>query len=204
MTTTSQKIADMLLLLGMGLIILITGFMLIIPRLGKQSFDYSAFIQTSSQLSETLLDHFSLDQAEFLYTYLLTLSLDEVNTRYQELIPHFPTQTSHVTSSYAQVKEMAKIALTLAQQTFATSNVQIINAVYTTNSGFSALLGKPQPYLFFAVNADKSAILSIEITPAIEQTHTSRLFWSIEQSKDLLATQQAVQKLLVVFNEIKR
>ncbi len=204
MTTTSQKITDMLLLFGMGLIILIIGFMLIVTRLGKSSFTYQAFKQASNELSETLLDHLPLDQAEFLHIHLLTLSLEEVNSRYTELTPHFPGNSAYTVSSYAQVREMAKIALSLAQQSFNTSNVQVVNAVYTTNSGFSALVRQPQPYLFFATNADKSAILAIKVTPTVDDIHMARLLWPIEQSTNLLETQLAVQKLLVVFNEIKR
>lgn len=203
MTTTSQKIADSLFLFGMGLTVLIVGFMLIRTRVGQTSFHYDTFQQVIHTSPETPQNLALIEQAAWLFNSLLSLPLDEINSRYTALVPHFPAQSAHVVSSYAQVRHMATLALAKAQQTFNTDNVQIVNAVYTTNSGFSALMRQPQPYLFFATTADKSAMLAIEVQPTAD-AHQTRLLWDAEQSTNLLETQQAVQKLLVVFNEIKR
>ena len=82
-------------------------------------------------------------------------------------------------------------------------DVKAVNAVYTPSSVYSALLDEPQPYLFFISNSEQDRIVAIQVSPSKNGPVVETL-WAIEQTNNLEYTQGQIQKLLLVYNEIKR
>lgn len=199
-----QRIHDYMLHIAVAVVIFITGFIIAYSSLPKPTFDYSTFSEQQNNFAQCVNnDALFLSAKRFENSYL-TLPLETINTEYNTLREQIPSNCGsfHVESSYEQLQEMALPVLAEAQRFYGSKNVKAVNAVYTTPSQYNALLKQPQPYLFFISDNEQERIVAIKVIPTKDDVKITPL-WGYKESKDLAYTQGEVQKLLLVYNEIK-
>ena len=199
-----QRIHDYMFHITVAVVIFITGFVIAYSNLPKPQFDYSTFIKQQVEFKHCVNnDALFLAANAFDKTYR-KLSLSNISAQYKTLRNKIPSNCGafHVESSYEQLQKMALPVLAEAQRFYGSKEVKAVNAVYTIPSQYNALLDRPQPYLFFISDKDQAGIVAIEVSPAKEGLHIEPL-WGYEESHDLAYTQGEVQKLLLVYNEIK-
>lgn len=200
-----QRIHDYMFHITVAVIIFITGFIIVYGNLPKPQFEYAAFIEQQRAFKHCVNNEALFSTADTFEKDYLQLPLAEISTQYKTLRKQVPTNCGsfHVESSYEQLQKMALPVLTKAQAFYNSEDVKAVNAVYTPSAVYSALLGRPQPYLFFISDKDQKRIVAIKVSPAKEGLLIEPL-WGYEESQNLAYTQGEVQKLLLVYNEIKR
>lgn len=199
-----QRIHDYMFHIAVAIVIFIAGFVIAYSNLPKPQFDYSTFTEQQVAFRHCVNnDALFLAANTFEKTYL-KLSLEDIATQYKTLRDQIPSDcgTFHVESSYEQLQEMAPSVLAEAQRYYGSTEVKAVNAVYTTPSQYSALLEIPQPYLFFISDKAQERIVAIRVSPTKEGLIIKPL-WGYQQSQNLIYTQGEVQKLLLVYNEVK-
>ena len=199
-----QRIHDYMFHIAVAVVIFITGFVIAYSNLPKPQFDYSAFTEQQDAFRRCVNnDALFLAANTFEKTYL-KLSLEDIATQYKTLHDQIPSDCGafHVESSYEQLQEMAPSVLAEAQRYYGSTDVKAVNAVYTSPSQYNALLDIPQPYLFFISDKEQERIVAIKVSPAKEGLIIEP-FWGYQQSQNLAYTQGEVQKLLLVYNEVK-
>jgi hypothetical protein len=200
-----QRIHDYMFHIAVAVIIFIIGFVIVYGNLPKPQFEYAAFTEQQQAFKHCVNnDALFMTAAAFEKDYL-QLPLADISAQYKTLREQVPTNCGsfHVESSYEQLQAMALPVLTKAQAFYNSEDVKAINAVYTPSSVYSALLGRPKPYLFFISDKDQDRIVAIQVSPLKEGVLIEPL-WGYEESQNLAYTQGEVQKLLLVYNEIKR
>jgi len=200
-----QRIHDYMFHIAVAVIIFIIGFVIVYGNLPKPQFDHAAFIDKQQTFKHCVNNNALFMTADAFEENYLQLPLADISTQYKTLREQVPTNcgTFHVESSYEQLQEMALPVLAKAQDFYNSEDVKVVNAVYTPSSLYSALLGRPQPYLFFISDKDQDRIVAIKVSPLQEGVLVEPL-WGYEESQNLAYTQGEVQKLLLVYNEIKR
>ncbi|MGF1905633.1 hypothetical protein [Aliivibrio salmonicida] len=199
-----QRIHDYMLHIAVAVVIFITGFIIAYSSLPKPTFDYSTFTDQQQNFKQCVNnDELFASTQQFENDYL-TLPLEVINAQYKALRDQIPSNCGsfHVESSYEQLQEMALPVLAYAQHFYGIKDVKAVNAVYTTPSQYNALLKQPQPYLFFISDNKQERIVAIKVIPTEDDVKIMP-FWGYEESQDLAYTQGEVQKLLLVYNEIK-
>lgn len=200
-----QRIHDYLFHISVAVIIFIVGFIIVYGNLPKPQFKYTTFINQQQRFKQCVNNEALFLNAGIFEKDYLQLPLQAISTQYKKLREQVPTHctTLHVESSYEQLQEMALPVLAEAQHFYKSKEVKVVNAVYTPASQYSALLSTPKPYLFFISNKNQQRIVAIKASPLKSSIFVEPL-WTYEQSKNLAYTQGEVQKLLLVYNEIKR
>lgn len=200
-----QRIHDYMFHIAVAVVIFIIGFVIVYGNLPKPQFEHAAFTEQQQAFKHCVNNDVLFITADAFEKDYLQLPLEEISTQYKTLREQVPTNCStfHVESSYEQLQEMALPVLAKAQAFYNSEDVKAVNAVYTPSSLYSALLGMPQPYLFFISNKDQDRIVAIKVSPLKEGALIEPL-WGYEESQNLAYTQGEVQKLLLVYNEIKR
>lgn len=200
-----QRIHDYLFHIAVAVVIFIIGFVIVYSSLPKPQFDQNAFVKHQQSFEQCLNNEVLLTTAKDFEQNYLHLSLQDISAQYKALRKQVPTNcgTLYLESSYEQLQEMALSVLERAQHFYNNEDVKAVNAVYTPSSVYSALLGEPQPYLFFFSDKDQDRIVAINVLPSEKGLNITTL-WDYEQSQDLPFTQGEIQKLLLVYNEIKR
>lgn len=199
-----QRIHDYMFHIAVAVVIFISGFVIAYSSLPKPYFEYSTFTEQQSIFTQCVNnDDLFLVANNFELRYL-TLPLETIYNEYKTLREQIPSDcgTFHVESSYEQLQEMALPVLAEAQRFYGSKDVKAVNAVYTTPSQYNALLNQPQPYLFFISDKEQERIVAIKVAPTKDALTITPL-WGYEESQDLAYTQGEVQKLLLVYNEIK-
>ena len=199
-----QRIHDYMLHITVAVVIFITGFVIAYSSLPKPSFDYSTFTEQQQNFKQCVNNDELFASAQQFENDYLTLPLEVINAQYKALRDQIPSDCGsfHVESSYEQLQEMALPVLAEAQRFYGTQNVKAVNAVYTTPSQYNALLTQPQPYLFFISDNEQERIAAFKVTPTKDDVQITSL-WGYEESQNLAYTQGEVQKLLLIYNEIK-
>lgn len=199
-----QRIHDYMLHIAVAVVIFITGFIIAYSSLPKPSFDYLTFTEQQNNFAQCINNKALFSMAEQFEDSYLTQQLETIHTEYKALRDQIPSECGsfHVESSYEQLQEMALPVLAYAQHFYGTKDVKAVNAVYTTPSQYNALLKQPQAYLFFISDAEQERIVAIKVSPTKDDVSITSL-WGYEESQDLAYTQGEVQKLLLVYNEIK-
>ncbi|PKH09682.1 hypothetical protein CXF93_00365 [Moritella sp. Urea-trap-13] len=190
--------------IAVAIVIFILGFVIAYSSLPKPYFEFTTFSEQQRQFKLCVdNDDLFLSAYRFEDTYL-TLSLEAIHTQYKALRDQIPSDCGsfHVESSYEQLQEMALPVLAEAQRFYGSKEVKAVNVVYTTPSQYNALLKQPQSYLFFISDKEQERIVAIKVSPTKDALQITPL-WGYEESKDLAYTQGEVQKLLLVYNEIK-
>ena len=198
-----QRINEYLLMIFVAVIMFLIGITVLHSAVKEPKFNYENFLEQQQEFSNCINDTELFTKAQDFHSSFLDLELEEITEEYHKLIETPNCQASYVTSTYDEVKEMALIVVSAAQEFFNSEDIKVIDAVYTTKEQYSALLQQPQEYLFFALNSDQSRIIALTIKPTREG-YVVQNVWEYEQSDDVLYTQSVVQKLLIVFNEIKQ
>jgi hypothetical protein len=199
-----QRIHDYMFHIAVAVVIFITGFIIAYSTLPKPSFEYSTFTEQQSNFKQCVNNDELFLLAEHFEKSYLTLPLETIHSEYNTLRDQIPNDCGafHVESSYEQLQEMAIPVLAEAQRFYGSKDVKAVNAVYTTPSQYNALLKQPQPYLFFISDNEQERIVAIKVMPTKDAFEITPL-WGYEESQDLAYTQGEVQKLLLVYNEIK-
>lgn len=200
-----QRIHDYMFHIAVAVVIFIIGFVIVYGNLPKPQFEHAAFIEQQQAFKHCVNNDALFITADAFEKDYLQLPLEDISTQYKTLREQVPTNcgTFHVESSYEQLQEMALPVLAKAQAFYNSEDVKAVNAVYTPSSLYSALLGTPQPYLFFISDKDQDRIVAIKVSPLKEGLLVEPL-WGYEESQNLAYTQGEIQKLLLVYNEIKR
>lgn len=200
-----QRIHDYMFHIAVAVIIFIIGFVIVYGNLPKPQFKHSAFIENQSTFKQCVNNDPLFVSADSFEKEYLQLPLADISAQYKTLRQQVPANCAslHVESSYEQLQAMALPVLAKAQAYYKSADVKAVNAVYTPSSIYSALLGEPQPYLFFISDKDQERIVAIKVSPS-EQGPIIKPLWEYEDSQNIDFTQAAVQKLLLVYNEIKR
>lgn len=200
-----QRIHDYMFHIAVAVAIFIIGFIIVYGNLPKPQYEHAAFIVQQQAFKQCVNNDSLFITADAFEKDYLQLPLEDISVQYKSLREQVPTNcgTFHVESSYEQLQEMALPVLAEAQKFYNSKYVKAVNVVYTPSSLYSALLGTPQPYLFFISDKDQDRIVAIKVSPAKEGLLIKPL-WGYEKSKNLAFTQGEVQKLLLVYNEIKR
>lgn len=199
-----QRIHDYMLHITVAVVIFIIGFVLVYNILPKPQFSYSAFIRQQAEFKRCIGNEELFLSANHFNEEYRQLPLETLSLQYKALTAKIPSNCGalHAESSYEQLLEMAIPVLAAAQKFYKSEDVKAVNAVYTMPSRYSALLDKPQPYLFFISNKDQDRIVAIKVSPT-ETDVLIELLWDFKESTDLAYTQGQVQKLLLVYKEIK-
>ncbi|PKG40456.1 hypothetical protein [Psychromonas sp. Urea-02u-13] len=200
-----QRIHDYMFHIAVAVIIFIVGFIIVSGNLPKPQFEHAAFIDQQLAFKQCVNNDSLFLSADVFEKDYRQLPLEDISAQYKLLREQIPTNcgTFHVESSYEQLQEMALPVLAQAQKFYNSEDVKAVNAVYTPSSLYSALLGTPQPYLFFISDKNQDRIVAIKVSPLKDSVLVEPL-WGYEESKNLDFTQGEVQKLLLVYNEIKR
>ncbi|MGF1688494.1 hypothetical protein L4C36_17700 [Photobacterium japonica] len=199
-----QRIHDYMFHIAVAVVIFIAGFIIAYSNLPKPQFDYTTFTTQQPQFQQCLNNAALQQRAQQFEQSYTTLPLTEIQANFKALTDQVPENCGayHVESSYEQLQAMATPVLTAAQQYYGEQNVKAVNAVYTQPSQYRALLGEPQPYLFFISDSTQTRIAAFKATPTPDSVDVMPL-WDHAHSQDLAYTQGEVQKLLLVFNEVK-
>ncbi|MEZ9626453.1 hypothetical protein [Aliivibrio fischeri] len=199
-----QRIHDYMFHIAVAIVIFISGFIIAYSNLPKPSFEFSTFVEQQEKFKQCVNNEALFLSAKGFENSYATLSLESIQNQFKALRDQIPSDCGsfHVESSYEQLEEMALPVLAKAQRFYGSKEVKAVNAVYTTPSQYNALLEQPQPYLFFISDKHQERIVAMKVTPTKESLHITPL-WEYEQSQDLAYTQGEVQKLLLVYNEIK-
>lgn len=200
-----QRIHDYMFHIAVAVIIFIIGFVIVYNNLPKPQFDYTYFTEQQSEFKRCVNNEALSQSAHHFEATYQQLSLTDISAQFKTLRTQIPTNCNaiYVESSYEQLQAMALPVLAEAQRFYKTQDVKAVNAVYTTPSQYSALLDMPQPYLFFISDNQQERIVAITVAPAKEGLVITPL-WGYEQSENLAYTQSEIQKLLLVYKEIKR
>lgn len=200
-----QRIHDYMFHIAVAVVIFIVGFIIVYGNLPKPQFEYATFIEQQQGFKQCVNNDSLFNTADAFEKNYLQLSLQDISAQYRSLREQVPTNcaTFHVESSYEQLQKMALVVLARAQKFYNSKDVKAVNVVYTPSSIYSALLAPPKPYLFFISDKDQARIVAIKVSPLKESVLVEPL-WAYEESKNLVFTQGEVQKLLLVYNEIKR
>ncbi|WP_413699897.1 hypothetical protein ACLKMH_21530 [Psychromonas sp. KJ10-10] len=204
-----QRIHDYMFHIAVAVMIFIVGFIIVYNNLPKQQFAYSDFISEQQQFKQCVNNPSLFDTVNAFEKSYRQLPLVDVSAQYQSLKALIDREVPpnckmrHVESSYEQLQQVALSVITTAQDFFDSEDVKAVNAVYTPSSLYSALLNAPQPYLFFISDKNQNRIVAMRALPSEESVQIEPL-WQYENSKNLNFTQAEVQKLLLVYNEIKR
>ncbi|GLS91652.1 hypothetical protein GCM10007916_27210 [Psychromonas marina] len=200
-----QRIHDYLFHIAVAVVIFIIGFIIVYGNLPKPQFDQSAFANQQQSFQQCVNNDALFNSAQTFEKTYLQLPLQEISAQYKSLRKLVPVNCGslHAESSYEQLQEMALPVLAKAQAFFNMEDVKAVNAVYTPSSAYSALLDTPQPYLFFISDKEQERIVAIKVSPS-ENGPIIEPLWNYEESQNLAYTQGEVQKLLLVYNEIKR
>ncbi|MGF1724323.1 hypothetical protein [Photobacterium nomapromontoriensis] len=199
-----QRIHDYMLHIAVAIVIFIVGFIIAYSHLPKPHFSYATFTEQQPIFSRCVNnDELFVAAEQFEKTYS-TRPLASIQTAFKALRDQIPSDCGayHVESSYEQLQEMALPVLAEAQRFYGSKAVKAVNAVYTTPSHYNALLEQPQPYLFFISDEAQNRIVAIKVLPTKDGLQITPQ-WGYEESQDLAYTQGEVQKLLLVYNEIK-
>ena len=199
-----QRIHDYMFHIAVAVIIFIAGFIIAYSNLPKPQFDYTTFTTQQPQFLQCVNNNALPQSANAFEQTYATLPLAQIQADYQALRDQIPDNCGayHVESSYEQLQAMAMPVLAAAQAYYGEQDVKAVNAVYTQPSQYSALLGVPQPYLFFISDSTQERIAAFKATPTADSVNIEPL-WDLDHSQDLAFTQGEVQKLLLVYNEIK-
>lgn len=198
-----KRINEYLLMIFVAVLIFLIGITVLHSAVKEPEFSYRNFEDNQEEFFNCVDDIAVFTRAQVFNNSFLDLELEEITEEYQKLIETVNCKAGHVTSTFDEVKEMALIIVSAAQEFYNSEDIKVIDAVYTTKEQYSALLQQPQEYLFFALNSDQSRIVGFTIKP--DQTgYLVENLWEYEQSDDVAYTQSVVQKLLIVFNEIKQ
>ena len=198
-----QRINEYLIMIFVAVIMFLIGITVLHSAVKEPEFNYENFQEHQQEFMDCINDTEVFTKAQDFHSSFLDLGLEKITEEYHKLIETANCKASHVTSTYDEVKEMALIVVSAAQEFYNSEDIKVIDAVYTTNEQYSAVLKQPQEYLFFALNSDQSRIIAFTIKPNRDGYAVQNL-WEYEQSDDVLYTQSVVQKLLIVFNEIKQ
>lgn len=200
-----QRIHDYMFHIAVAVAIFIIGFIIVYGNLPKPQYEYATFIEQQRAFKQCVKNDSLFIRAAAFEKEYLQLPLADISAQYKSLLKQVSSNcgTFHVESSYEQLQEMALPVLALAQEFYNSKDVKAVNVVYTPSSIYSALLGIPQPYLFFISDKDQDRIVAIKVSPLKESVLIEPL-WGYDESKNLEFTQGEIQKLLLVYNEIKR
>lgn len=200
-----QRIHDYMFHIAVAVAIFIVGFIIVHGNLPKPQFDHADFIAKQKAFKQCVNNEQLFMAATAFDKAYLQLPLADISAQYKSLLKQVPSNcgTFHAESSYEQLQKMALPALAKAQEFYNSKDVKAVNVVYTPSSLYSALLDTPQPYLFFISDETQERIVAIKVSPQKESINIEPL-WGYEESKDLAFTQGEIQKLLLVYNEIKR
>jgi hypothetical protein len=200
-----QRIHDYMFHIAVAVIIFIVGFIIVYGNLPKPQFNYATFIDQQQKFKQCVQNKNLFITANTFDKGYLQLPLADISAQYKSLRKQVPTNCAslHVESSYEQLQAMALLVVSEAQKFYNSKEVKAVNVVYTPTSIYSALLSVPQPYLFFMSDKDQDRIVAIKVSPLKESVLIEPL-WGYEESKNLAFTQGEVQKLLLVYNEVKR
>tara|TARA_R110001583_G_scaffold125319_3_gene276898 strand:- start:26421 stop:27056 length:636 start_codon:yes stop_codon:yes gene_type:complete len=204
-----QRIHDYMLHIAVAVVIFIIGFIIVYGNLPKPQFEYTDFISQQQTFKQCVNNEPLFTAVDSFDKNYRQLPLAEVSVQYKSLktlieneVPSHCTML-HVESSYEQLQEMALTVITQAQTFFNNKDVKAINVAYTPPSRYSALLNTPQPYLFFISDKNQNRIVAMKASILKDAVLVEPL-WKYEESKNIVFTQGEVQKLLLVYNEIKR
>lgn len=201
--TTLKRINDYIIHISIAIIFFIFGFIIINNNITKNYFDYELYRTDQEIFIKCVNDKHLQEKAHLFNESFLNFSLERISSEIALFNNVNNCDSSHVISSYEQVQEMALVLLEEAKVFYDSDNVLFVNAVYTSNSFYNALLNQPQEYMFFVSDEKQERIVALTIRPN-NDNYITKFLWDIEKSNDLDFTQNSIKKLLLVYNEIKR
>lgn len=163
--------------------------LILFKGINKFELDYSSF-DSKVEVFNECYDNSDTRLANSLYhTDLLQYEEEEL---LNIMLNNFQTEcdSSFTISSKEQINDMA---LHVAEE----SNLLLLDAVYTTSSDFYAIINKPQEYLFFAMDEEKTRLAAFVVIPADNYN-----FIEIFNTDNLEEAEINSQHLLLFYNEL--
>lgn len=138
---------------------------------------------------------------QYLETYQSAETSDDVGYSVLDLLAKNSCSVSFVSSNDGQVRVMAEQVLHEAYTYYQREDIKLLNAVYTSDEQFAAIMQTPRSYLFYALTPDESQITAFQVTPNKDNTYDITAMWDVEQSFDATYTGMQAEKLLLIYNE---
>lgn len=201
--TTLKRIHDYALHIVVAILIFIVGFFVVINVIPKPQFSYDKYEEQHSAFVKCVDNPRLMEEAKTLYTSFLDMDGKDVQTKLEAITGSHTCDPTFVTSSYEQVQTMALEVVKAAQAYYGTDKIKVVDSAYTSDAKFSALLDHPQEYLFYVSDEKQTKIVAFTIYPTKEGYQITPL-WDIDKSSDITYTQDKVQHLLILYNEIKK
>lgn len=201
--TILTRIYDYIFHIVVAVIIFIAGFLIIGLALPKPQFSYTEYEQQHVAFMQCIDDPNILEEARGLVHTYQDIDVVTLKQRYDALRFGHACASHFVVSSYEQVQKMAMEVLVAAQNYYGTTDVKLLDTVYTMDEKFAVLLEHPQSYLFLATNEDVSSMAAMIAYP-LRDGYRITPVWPVEQGENTEEIQQQLQHLMILYNEIKK